>query len=370
MLFRSERLSETRELKSYIDLESRPTTFKEKIIPHLWRWWRAYLIAFLLSTLFFTLILIYAVYPKIAQSNINNASALTVTQLVLSNPSSTGFHLFQNSTIENTAPYHPQLDAFSATLALSGDKPYASIEIGHLHASPTTIAVVDQDVTISDLDAFTAYNEAVLNQDDVELSVNGRTTIHEMAFPATVIQYDKTTSMKGFNKLAGFSVINFQIKIIADPDGTNMVGKVSIPNPTVMSLSMGNVTFFTSLSATATSPPVPIGNVSIDNLVLQPGSNTFPIRAQVDQGAVVGALLSTYKDGMVPMDIVGNTAIYNGQHLTYFESALQGLTQHVTLDVGSAIKSTVQNLNSTLAQYAQQLKVHQARKSNGSQGIL
>ena len=370
MLLRNDSLSLARDTKSYMNLESQPTTFKEKLIPHLRKWWWAHVIVFLLATLFFTLLLLYAIYPKIAQSNLDKASSLNVTQLVLSNPSATGFHIFQNSTITNTAPYHPQLDAFNATLALEGGEPYASIEIGHVHAEPTTITVVDQDVTLSNISAFTAYNEAVLNQEDVELTVNGRTTLHEMAFPATAISYAKTTSMKGLNKLAGFAVLNFQIKIIPESDGTNMVGEVSIPNPSVMTLSMGNVTFFTSLSATATSPPVPIGNVSIDNLVLQPGPNTLPMRAQVDQGTVIGALLNTYHNGMVPMDIVGNTAIYNGQHLPYFEAALQGLTQHVTLDVGSAIKSTVLSLNTTLAQYVQQLQTHQGQKSNTSRATF
>lgn len=354
-----------------MNLESQSTSFQKKLIPHLRKWLWAYVIALLLGTLLFTLILLYAVYPQIAQSNLNNASSLTVTELVLSNPSATGFHLFQNATVFNNAPYHPQLDAFNATLALKGGKPYASIEIGHLHAEPTTVTVVDQDVIITDLDAFTTYNQAVLNQDSVELAIDGKTTMHEMAFPATVIDYKKMTSMKGLNKLAGFSVLNFQIKIIADADGTNMVGEVSIPNPTVMTLSMGNVTFFTSLSATAASPPIPVGNVSIDNLVLKPGPNTLPMRAQVDQGTVIGALLDTYKDGMVPMDIVGDTAVFNGQHLTYFESALRGLTQHVTLDVGGAVKATILDLNTTFAQYLDQLKTHQTQKpTNISRAIL
>ncbi len=337
-------------------------TFREKLRPHFRKWWWAHLIAFLLITLLFVLILLYAAYPKIAQSNIDHASSLNVTQLIFSNPSATGFHLFQNSTITNTAPYHPQLDAFNATLALEGGQPYASIEIGHLHAQRTTVAVVDQDVTLTDVNAFTEYNKAVLNQDEVSVAIKGETTIHEMAFPETNIKYAKTTSMQGLNKLAGFAVLNFEIKIIPEADGSNMVGNVSIPNPTVMTLTMGNVTFFTYLSATSTSPPVPIGNVSIDNLTLTPGPNILSMRAQVDQGTVIGALINTYHDGMVPMDIVGNTAVYNNQHLPYFEAALQGLTQHVTLDVGGAIKSTIVNLNTTLAQYAQQWQKQQNKK--------
>ena len=42
----------------------------------------------------------------------------------------------------------------------------------------------------------------------------------------------------GFNKLAGFAIPFFTIKLAPDPDGTNMVGEVYIPNPTVMTIAM------------------------------------------------------------------------------------------------------------------------------------
>lgn len=42
---------------------------------------------------------------------------------------------------------------------------------------------------------------------------------------------------------------------------------------------------------------------------------------------------------MLPVDIVGNTSVYNGQHLTYFEKALSSVTQHITLNVGAALKA-------------------------------
>ena len=44
--------------------------------------------------------------------------------------------------------------------------------------------------------------------------------------------------MPGLNKLTGFNVTNFTIELNPEPDGTNMVGTVYIPNPTVMTISM------------------------------------------------------------------------------------------------------------------------------------
>ena len=68
------------------------------------------------------------------------------------------------------------------------------------------------------------------------------------------------------------------------------------------------------------------------------------MRSTVNQTLVLTALQSTFKNGMLPVDIVGNSSVYNGQHLTYFEKPLGSLTQHITLNVGAALAKTGLNL--------------------------
>ena len=75
--------------------------------------------------------------------------------------------------------------------------PYAYIEIPAVHATAQTTTVVDQDVTITDLDAFIDYNINVLQNEEVHLDVKGRTALHEMNFPTTNVNYNKTATMKG-----------------------------------------------------------------------------------------------------------------------------------------------------------------------------
>ena len=126
-----------------------------------------------------------------------NKSTLTVTALALSNPTPKSFHLFQNSTIGNPSSYHPQLDAFNASLSLNGGKPYGIVTLPHVHATKKAYTIVDQDVAITDMEAFTAYSAAVLGSDQVKLDVKGRTALHEMRFPTTHVDYHKTTTMAG-----------------------------------------------------------------------------------------------------------------------------------------------------------------------------
>ena len=110
-----------------------------------------------------------------------------------------------------------------------------------------------------------------------------------------------------------------------------MIGMVYIPNPTVMTLSMGNVTFSNHIQGTY------IGISTLENLVLAPGNNTVPMRSVINQTIVATKLATDFKNGLVPVDITGNSSVYNGQHLPYFEKALQALTNNITLNVGEAL---------------------------------
>lgn len=134
----------------------------------------------------------------------------------------------------------------------------------------------------------------------------------------------------------------FSIKLTPDPDGTNMEGTVYIPNPSVMTISMGNVTFNNFIHGTQTL----IGNSTLTDLVLKPGNNTIPMKSIVNQTLVITELTSNFKNGMLPVDIVGLSSVYNGQHLPYFEKALASNTQTITLDVGSALAKIGLNISS------------------------
>lgn len=57
--------------------------------------------------------------------------------------------------------------------------------------------MVDQDVMIADLAAFTKYNAEVLGGEMVAVEVKGKTALHEMKFPVTTVRYDKKVEMKG-----------------------------------------------------------------------------------------------------------------------------------------------------------------------------
>lgn len=117
--------------------------------------------------------------------------------MIFSNPTDDNFHLKQTAILENNSDYHPNLDAFNASLSLDGGKPYGYIEIPQVHATKLATTIIDQDVMITDLDAFTDYNVNVLKSETIKVDVKGKTQLHEMSFPTTTVNYDKTVTMKG-----------------------------------------------------------------------------------------------------------------------------------------------------------------------------
>ena len=264
--------------------------------------------------------------------------------------------MVQDSIIRSSSQYHPNLDTFDAKLALAGAAAYGTISLPAVQSGEEVPVHVEQTIDITDAEAFSEYNTVLLGSEEITQTVSGQTWLHMGGLPATQVNYDKSVTMKGnnslvlrssihfsrfylgFNGLAGFNVTDFTVSLIPGPDGTNMNGTVYIPNPTVLTVNMGTVTFDNFVDSQL------IGNSTLENLVLKPGNNTVPMKAAADPFKLL-PLLSKY-DGKLPIEIVGKSAVYNGENLPYFEEALASNKQHVTLDIGSALASSGVDLGS------------------------
>ena len=119
-----------------------------------------------------------------------------------------------------------------------------------------------------------------------------------------------------------------------------MNGSVFIPNPTVITFALGNVTYNNYVNDTF------IGNATLRDLVLQTGNHTYPMVGYSNQSLVLDMIQSTYTDGIIPLRTIGNSSIYNGEHLTYYEKPLQSNVQIVDLNVGAALAEIGLNITS------------------------
>ncbi|MCJ1361358.1 hypothetical protein MMC16_000456 [Acarospora aff. strigata] len=324
---------------------------------HCQRFWWLHLIIFIVVLLVITLPLVFVGFPRIAQSNVND-STLEIQSMIITDPRPQSFHLKQRSLIRSDSSYHPLLDAFNATLSIqdggTARPPFATVELPAVHPAAETPVDLDQNVQVTDLGQYTNFAKVVLASEEYKLAVKGRTGLHQKGLRAITVGYDKVVTLKGtlpsakthngcgslaliachsivgLNGLKGFNVTSFQILLTASPDGANMIGKVYIPNPSVMTMEMGNVTMTLFVDS------LQIGTSTIPDLTLRPGPNTVDMRATTNQSLVLQKL-ANYKDGILPVDIVGNSSVYNGRHLTYYEEALASNTLRVNLNVGRAL---------------------------------
>lgn len=145
----------------------------------------------------------------------------------------------------------------------------------------------------------------------------------------------KTT---GLNKLNGFSIPDFNISLKPEADGSNFFGHARIPNPSIMTIEMGDV--FSDLYVDDQL----IGNTTIPDLTIRPGDNYVPIRGITDALTVVGLISEKYTDAVLPVKVVGRTVVKNGVHLTYYEEALAVNPFQVSLNVAPALKALGINL--------------------------
>jgi hypothetical protein len=143
----------------------------------------------------------------------------------------------------------------------------------------------------------------------------------------------------GFNSLPNVAISSLQIFSTPQSDGTNLLADVSIPNPTVQTIQLGDIAMSLSVPGnTSTTPSTPIGNAHLSNVTLVPGNNTLPLRSITNQLAVLGLVEAhpAYLTGL-PVDIAIQNSTVNGVVIPDFTRALQANTLHVSLDVAQAI---------------------------------
>ncbi|KAJ9656055.1 hypothetical protein H2198_005215 [Neophaeococcomyces mojaviensis] len=259
-----------------------------------------------------------------------------------------------DQTLYTSSKYHPTLYPFNASFyLLDSQMPFASIQTPQIQATNGTKSTVPpQQVNITHMDEFTKYVLLALASEEFTVALRGEGDLKQGSLPKTSVDYDKNITMKGlsfvsswlreyeilpftgFNRLSAFALQSFHVINGTEPDGTNAIGTASIPNPTVMTIDLGNVTLAMSVNGT------PIGTATLPNLTLKPGDNLVDMRAEVYQLVVVGIVLESYHDGILPVDVAGNTSTYDGMQLPYYNAMLAATKLRLDLNVFDALKGS------------------------------
>jgi len=190
---------------------------------------------------------------------------------------------------------------------------------------------VDQTLEILDMDKFIAYNTLVTQSETFRFALRGRTRLHLGALPVVSVDFNKAIETKGLNSFKGIKVSNVNISMTPFPDGSNMHGKINIPNASIMTLTIGDMLQDIYVDGTL------IGNTTIKDVVLHPGDNYFQMTSLTEQAIVLPLLTTKYTDGVLPVEARTRTITNDGQSLRYFEEAMKATPVKLELDLKDAL---------------------------------
>jgi len=124
--------------------------------------------------------------------------------MALLNPTPDSFDLNLVSILGSRSSFHPQLDAFNASVYLPGSSaPIMSIEIPAVKSQDGAVTTIKgQHITIADVEGFTKYTAAVLGMETVTFLIQGKTGLKEGSLPKTTVNYNKTVTMTGMFSLS------------------------------------------------------------------------------------------------------------------------------------------------------------------------
>ncbi|KAH7328684.1 hypothetical protein B0I35DRAFT_24302 [Stachybotrys elegans] len=323
------------------------TSKRKTCMRHCKRFWWIYLIAFVCIVVLVVCLVIFVAVPNIAQDKINDAE-LEVVSIAVSQTQSESYTLEINSIIHSDGSTSATIDPFDGVIYLEDlepHTPFVRVHFPQTSAAERQEITLREDVHIEDMDAFTTFTTWVVNNETLRLTVEGKTRVKTSGLSRKYdVDFKKTVEVAGFNKLRGAEIVEEEsrISLAAQEGEPNFRGVAVIPNPSVISLDIGNVTFSNSVGATA------VGSLSIDDLQLLPGNNTVNVSAVMDQITLIGLASSPEfcEDGTLPFTLRGDTVVNHGQSLSYFADALASADITVNVDVATLAQ---ESLNITLS---------------------
>ncbi|KAH8675783.1 hypothetical protein BX600DRAFT_494225 [Xylariales sp. PMI_506] len=304
-------------------------------IAHCKKYWWVHLLILIVIVAIVTPVLILVAVPKIAQQKID-AATLSVDGVVISQTESNSLHMAINSTISVDGSIKATIGAFNGTMILTDYDPnfkFATLQFPEVKSESLIMVNISQELPIEYMTELTIFNTYLLTRESVHVRIIGDTTVRVSGiardYPVT---FDKEIEFVGFNSFNGLAIENPHVQLTTR---NNFNATAVIPNPTLWTIDVGNVTFYTFFNESL------VGETDLHNMVLYPGNNSFPVNGTIDQVAILNALdVQPYcsNGGILPIDITGNTVVNNGQSLSYFAQALGSYNETVSIDIGAAVK--------------------------------
>ncbi|KNG87591.1 hypothetical protein ANOM_005441 [Aspergillus nomiae NRRL 13137] len=317
---------------------------KLKVQRHFRRFWFCYLLGGVIFLAIFLPLLFVYIIPAIAQKILNDADLPIYAARILDPmPDTVSFSI--DTSLKIPAGLSVRIDPFSLSLFNREAKPMVpvidlSVDSYKLKGT-TNISITTNNTEVLDRAQFIQTLTKAVYSKRFTLSAKGSTTGHLGALKAGVT-LDKDVELDGLDKLSGFSIDAARLILPAEEDGTNLRGTATLPNHSVVTFALGNVTLNLKTAG------IVVGQGYLENVVLSPGNNTMPLRATLDIRKVLanlidilGAQVSALMDGKLEISASGNSTVYDGKHIPYFEEVLNNLTITTRIPIMTILSDTL-----------------------------
>lgn len=289
-------------------------------------------------------------------------SVLKVDAIRVTNAKADEVTISIDSWVEASDSIHATIDAFEADMMIEGQAPFAKLQMPQTKTG-LSIVNITQTINIGDekyKQPFIDYNKALLGSESVKMVVEGRTKVRVKGLRAESVTFKKIIELKGtfsnsfltksviltnppgLNSFKGLEVTDATVNLKPDSNGNNFVGFATIPNPSVLSLEIGNATFANFFDGKD------IGELFIDNMSLVPGNNNVSVRATIEQTPVLGALGKRPvceegpRNGILAFELAGKRVVnLQNETLPYYEAALASAKQQTEINVGKAAEAGI-----------------------------
>lgn len=150
------------------------------------------------------------------------------------------------------------------------------------------------------------------------------------------------------NSFNGFHITDTALLLVPRADGTNLIGNAVLPNPSVLTIEIGDITLDIKAG------DLVIGNATLTGFTLKPGTNVHPMTGILDLGTVLSNLdtvlksqSSLLKTGDLTLNTVTTSVVYDGVEVPYYTEVMSQLTLVAHVPVLSTLKNTFAHVNLT-----------------------
>lgn len=125
----------------------------------------------------------------------------------------------------------------------------------------------------------------------------------------------------GLNHLEGMTIKEYDL--VQNSTTENLAGRVLIPNPSIVTIQMGDIQLNIALNGKS------VGTGWIPGLLLTPGDNLYDFNALIDEKQILNVAMAA---GKTPLEISSNGTYIDGEKISWLSAPLETLETLVPIE--------------------------------------